>query len=271
MKVAIAQLNSVNHVQKNFTEIEKLVLECFNLPESDRPTIIFFPENSLFFRVDENEKIQAIALEDKVFKNLQALSDRTKFHLHITTAIYHEQKNWNASVLVSPGQQPKIIYKKIHLFDIALDGQKPISESDVFSEGSGAAVFEIEGVKFGSSICYDLRFAELYSIYAKLDVDVILVPSAFLVKTGIAHWDVLLRARAVESQCYVLAPAQAGEHQSVTTKQNRSTYGHTMAVGPWGDVLCEKESGAGLLFLDISTDKCRQVRIQVPMKNHRRL
>lgn len=271
MKIAIAQLNSVNHIQKNLTEIENLIVECLHLPLEERPKIIFFPENSLFFRIDENEKIQAIELSDDIFKKLQALSDRTQFHLHLTTAIYHEQKNWNASVLISPNTEPQIIYKKIHLFDIALIDQKPIRESDVFAEGSAPAIFEIDGIKFGSSICYDLRFSELYSAYAKHEVDAILVPAAFLVKTGAAHWDVLLRARAIESQCYVLAPAQSGLHQSVTSQQSRSTYGHAMAVAPWGDVICQKVSGTGVLFLDISSDQCRQVRSQIPMKNHRRL
>jgi predicted amidohydrolase len=271
MKIALVQLNSVNDIRKNLSEIEVLIRKCGEAPERERPKIIFFPENSLFFRIDEGEKIQAISLNDDVFNKLSRLSLDTGIQLHITTALFDAEKVWNASVLIVPNQPPKIMYKKIHLFDIALVGQRPIRESDVFSEGVQPSVFEIDGIKFGSSICYDLRFSELYRVYARQEVDVILIPAAFLVKTGIAHWDVLLRARAIESQCYVLAPAQSGVHRSVSSDQTRSTFGHTMAVGPWGDVLCQKPSETGILMLDISPDVCRQVRQQIPMKNHRRL
>lgn len=272
MKVALAQLNSVNNIQKNLLKIQNLVLQCDTLPDLEKPKIIFFPENSLFFRIDEGEAMQAITLEDPLFAQLQILSCNSKIYLHLTTAIKHEDKIWNASVLISPEKkQAQIIYKKIHLFDIALVGQKPIRESDVFAQAKAPSVFEVEGVKFGSSICYDVRFSELYSFYAKSEVDVILVPSAFLVKTGRDHWEILLRARAIESQAYVLAPAQAGRHQSTTSGQLRETFGNTLAVGPWGDVLGCLSCEEGLLFIDINTEKCHQVRSQIPMKDHRRI
>ncbi len=174
-------------------------------------------------------------------------------------------------MLISPFAEPRIVYKKIHLFDITLEGQKPIRESDVFTNGEMSTVFEIDGIKFGSSICYDIRFAELYNLYAKQEVDVILIPAAFLVKTGKAHWDVLLRARAIENQSYVLAPAQTGKHQSTSSEQSRETYGHTTAVGPWGDVIECLSDGMDILFVNIDPENCRAVRRQIPMNSHRRL
>ncbi len=271
LKIALAQLNSVNSTEKNFAEIEKLILSCNALPDLEKPKLILFPENSLFFRIDENEKVKALNISDSIFIKLQKLSNEMKIYLHLTTAIEEAGKIWNTSVLISPTEKIKILYKKIHLFDIALVDQKPIRESDVFTHGEEASVFEIEGVKFGSSICYDIRFSELYSEYAKAEVDVLLVPSAFLVKTGIAHWEVLLRARAIESQCFLLAAAQSGKHHSVTSEQFRETYGHTLAIGPWGDVLGVLKQETGLLFFDIDPEQCIRVRKQIPMKNHRRL
>lgn len=271
MRVALAQMTSVNNLEYNFQQIEKIILECDKKSAELKPQIIIFPENSLFFRIDDGEKIQPLSVTDLIFQKLKKLSKTTNTYLHLTTAMLDSDKVWNASVLISPFDEPRIVYKKIHLFDIALEGQKPIRESDVFANGDVSSVFEIEGIKFGSSICYDIRFAELYSLYAKQSVDVILIPAAFLVKTGKAHWDVLLRARAIENQSYVLAPAQTGRHLSTSSEQSRETYGHTMAVGPWGDVIECLSDGVDVLLVNIDPENCRAVRRQIPMQSHRRL
>lgn len=271
MRVALVQMTSVNNLEQNFQQIEKIILDCDKLSAENKPEIIFFPENCLFFRIDDGEKIQPLLVTDLIFKKLKKLSQSTHIYLHLTTAMLDSGKVWNASVLVSPVEEPRIVYKKIHLFDIAIEGQKPIRESDVFTNGEMSTVFEVEGVKFGSSICYDIRFAELYSLYAKQSVDVILIPAAFLVKTGKAHWDVLLRARAIENQSYVLAPAQTGKHQSTISEQSRETYGHTTAVGPWGDMIECLSEGIGVLLVNIDPENCKTVRCQIPMQSHRRL
>ncbi len=270
MRVALAQMTSVNNLDYNFQQIEKIILEC-DKNSAEKPKIIFFPENSLFFRIDDGEKIQPLSITDLIFQKLKRLSETTNIYLHLTTAILDSGKVWNASVLVSPVDETRIVYKKIHLFDITLAGQKPIRESDVFTNGEMSSVFEIDGIKFGSSICYDIRFAELYSLYAKQMVDVILIPAAFLVKTGKAHWDVLLRARAIENQSYVLAPAQTGKHLSTTSEQSRETYGNTTAVGPWGDVIECLSGSLGVVLVNIDPESCRSVRRQIPMQSHRRL
>ena len=180
-------------------------------------------------------------------------------------------QKYNASILIDPVHGLSVVYKKIHLFDIELAGQKAIRESDSFAHGLWPSVWSYEGLLFGSSICYDVRFAELYSKYAKQEVDVIVIPSAFLVPTGRAHWEPLLRARAIESQAYVLAPAQCGLHQSKHHDGARETYGHSMIIDPWGEILSLKESGVGLIYADLNTERVRSVRKQIPMKNHRKL
>lgn len=276
MKITLLQLNSSDEISKNLERIITLVES--HLAEQTRQAIkrtrlFVLPENSLYFRIIEGEALKPLTLDSVEIQALQKLCDRYKVDLHFTTAISDQGKVWNASVLVSPNEPAKIIYKKIHLFDIQLEGQKAIRESDFFTHGEEVTGFEIEGLRFGSSICYDIRFSELYQQLAKNQVDVILVPAAFLVKTGQAHWETLLRARAIESQAYVLAPAQVGEHKTTQVGKiaARFTYGHTMAIDPWGQVVECKAEGVGCLDIEISLDLVRSVRRQIPMSHHRRL
>ncbi len=267
MKIALAQLNSNNNIDHNFNMISELVRSAI----AEKPDIIFFPENSLFFRLSSAAKVQALRIDGEIFQKLARLASETSIALHLTTAIEDNLKIFNASVLIRPGENPEILYRKIHLFDIALKDQAPIRESDSFQNGEVPQTFELNGFKFGSSICYDIRFAELYQMYAGQQVDAILVPAAFLVKTGQAHWEVLLRARAIESQCYVIAAAQAGRHVGENPDEVRETYGHSMAIDPWGKVIEQRQSDVGLLYVKLNKKDIESVREQIPMKNHRRL
>lgn len=268
MKIALAQLNSNDEIEQNLLAMTKLIeLAC-----DQKPDLILFPENSLFFRLNSADEVKALSFKDSAFQNLIALVNKVRIAIHLTTALKDESGQvFNASALLRPDQKPEILYRKIHLFDIELNGQKPIRESDCFMHGEKENIFELNGFRFGSSICYDVRFSELYFKYAKQSVDVILVPAAFLVKTGEAHWQVLLRARAIESQCYVLAPAQSGKHTGNDPSQFRETYGHTMAISPWGQIVAEKNSGVGLVYVELNKNDIQSVRDQIPMKNHRRL
>lgn len=271
MKISLVQLTSGDQIEKNLEQILSLI-ETHLQKQGDSPSRLFIlPENSLFFRVVEGAELKPLKITSSEILNLEKFCNDHKIDLHFTTAMEDQGKVWNASVLISPNQKAQIIYKKIHLFDIRLEGQKPIKESDLFAYGEEVTGFEIEHVRFGSSICYDLRFSELYNQLAKNKVDVILVPAAFLVKTGQAHWETLLRARAIESQAYVLAPAQVGEHKSADGESSRHTYGHTMAIDPWGQVISSKPEGVGCLDIEVSLDLVQMVRRQIPMEFHRRL
>ena len=263
-------MNSIDHIETNL----KTVLDLVALANSqiEKPKLIVFPENSLFFRVNSAIGLAAVEIQSGTCEKLQEAAKVTGINLHLTTALKDaDGKIYNGSMLIEETGVVKIVYRKVHLFDIALTGQRPIRESDVFTGGSLPSTFMIGEIKFGSSVCYDIRFSELYANYAKAEVDVILVPSAFLVKTGQAHWEVLLRARAIESQCYVLAPAQAGIHKSRSTDDQRETYGNTIAIDPWGKILQVIEENVGLIYIDISTDLIKNVRQQIPMKSHRKL
>lgn len=267
MKIGIAQLNSNDNIQQNLEQMKEIVLNA----RSEKPNIIIFPENSLYFRIDQAAVVEPVSLDSHYVTQLKQLCADTQIKIHFTTAVLENGRVFNASVLIDTENNARVVYKKIHLFDIDLSGQKPIRESDVFTHGSDPAILNFEDLKVGSSICYDVRFSELYSVYAKAEVDMILVPAAFLVKTGQAHWEVLLRARAIESQCYVVASAQSGVHRSANIEMTRETYGHSMIIDPWGEIKAVRADGVGIIFAEISRETIDDVRKQIPMRNHRRI
>lgn len=266
MKIAVAQLNSTDDVAGNVIQIKRLMSQA----AGEKPEIVFFPENALFFRLRQNESMLGLKIDSPEIKDLAEHCHSLNMAIHLTTAIEEFEIVYNASVLIEANKKVTLVYKKIHLFDIELHGQKPIRESDAFAHGSEPKIFEFGGLRFGSSICYDIRFAELYTYYAKQQADVLLVPASFLVKTGQAHWEVLLRARAIESQSYLIASAQSGTHRSKTHEMFRETYGHSMVVDPWGQIAETLVDGVGVFYYEITKEEVEKVRRQIPMRNHRR-
>lgn len=272
MKITLVQLNSNDDIAQNVKAIKDIILQHIKLQNVKDQRLFILPENSLFFRVKEGDSLKPLSLNSSPVLELWEFCQENKVKLHFTTAIQTSTGVVNGSVLLEANHEPRLLYSKVHLFDIHLQGQAPIKESDFFQYGSDVTNFVLDDVKFGSSICYDLRFSELYAKHAQKAVDVILVPAAFLVKTGQAHWEVLLRARAIESQAYVLAPAQGGEHRSKDGSSIRHTYGHTLAVDPWGVVLgVMSDNEVGCLDVEIDLEKIKSVRRQIPMSHHRRL
>ena len=157
-------------------------------------------------------------------------------------------------------------YDKIHLFDVDLSTGESWRESAMYSAGSEAVIVADTPVgNLGLTICYDLRFPALFERLSEAGADVIAVPAAFTVPTGQAHWQVLMRARAIEAALFVVAAAQAGQHED-----GRETYGHSMVVDPWGEVLTEMDGAPGLAFVDLEFDRIAEVRRRVPVLEHRR-
>ena len=268
LRVVVCQMTSVDDVQTNLDYILKLL----SSPECAQSDLVCFPENSLFLRVKEGTQIRGLELDHPAFRQLAEWAKLNDCVVHLgSVPLLRGSELFNSSVLIRPDGSVQDSYQKIHLFDVDVQGHKPVRESDVFSPGREVQVFDVRGWKIGSSICYDLRFAELYSKYAASEVDVILIPSAFLVPTGAAHWEILIRARAIESQAYVLAAAQGGRHHGVSGGE-RATYGHSLIVDPWGVILEEcRENGPQTVRAELSRGRITQVRAQIPMKNHRRL
>ncbi len=178
-----------------------------------------------------------------------------------------QEKPYAASVVVDREGRLKGAYLKVHLFDALVgDSVKTYRESDEYASGHEAKVFDSPMGRFGVTVCYDLRFPEMFIQLARRGADVIFVPSAFTEVTGRAHWEVLLRARAIESQCYVVAANQGGKHE-----KGRSTWGHSMIVDPWGEVLDSLEFGEGLLVQNLDMEFLRELRHKMPVQHHRKL
>ncbi len=146
-------------------------------------------------------------------------------------------------------------YDKIHLFDAEIDRKNAFAESRLVERGSTVTTFDLEGRTMGLSICYDLRFPELYRTLALRGASVLFVPSAFTRETGRDHWEILLRARAIENLCYVVAPAQSGEHGG-----GRASYGRSMIIGPWGQILAQCQDGEGFVMADLDFDNLDRTR-----------
>jgi predicted amidohydrolase len=178
-------------------------------------------------------------------------------------------KVYNTCVVVDDTGKLRASYRKIHLFDIEIPGAQggaTFRESATVAAGRAPAVIETPWGKLGLSVCYDLRFPELYRAEAAQGVRMIVVPAAFTLHTGKDHWHVLLRARAIENQAFVLAPAQYGRHN-----EKRTTYGHSLIVDPWGTVLAEMADREGVVVAELDFDHQDKLRKEMPCAGHRRL
>ncbi|HSC89508.1 MAG TPA: nitrilase-related carbon-nitrogen hydrolase, partial [Polyangiaceae bacterium] len=173
---------------------------------------------------------------------------------------------YNTSVVIGRGGELLGSYRKVHLFDVDLPDGTQLTESAGNSAGGEVAVVDVLGLRVGLSICYDLRFPELFAQERELGAQLLTLPAAFTATTGAAHWHVLLRARAIETQCYLLAAAQWGEHP-----RGRRTYGHSLVIDPWGVVLDERAEGLGFVCADVAPERVEQVRSSMPLAAHRRL
>jgi predicted amidohydrolase len=170
----------------------------------------------------------------------------------------------NTSVLIDPDGSIAAAYRKIHLFDVAVDHGPVDTESARVSAGDQAVVADVDGVKIGLSVCYDLRFPELYRTLALAGAEVLAVPSNFTERTGRDHWEVLLRARAIENGAWVLAPGQAGG------PPGQPAFGRSMIIDPWGTVVAQAPDGVGIIRADVDTDRVSAVRRQIPSLANRR-
>jgi deaminated glutathione amidase len=269
LRVGILQTTSIDSVDANLSSVFKALAKLKN----EKCDLICLPENALYLRLDRNKKIEAaFTLKEKFWAQFSEFATDNNVTILIGSIAFKKgKKSTNATVLIAPRKKPKIVYEKIHLFDVDVKGAPPSRESDFFARGRLPKTIQVCGWRIGLSICYDVRFSELYSMYAKKKVDLIMVPSAFLVPTGRAHWHALLRARAIESQAFVVAAAQSGGHKN-TYGQTRETFGHSLVVGPWGEVQLDMgNSGESQAVIDLSIEEIQKVRVQIPMAQHRHL
>lgn len=268
LKIAVCELSSTDNIEANSVQIFTLLSGFYEWESVD---LVCFPENCLFMRLDDNDPVEVIDVKHACIERLRnfAVEKQTCLFLgSVPTKI--NDSVFNSTMIINSDGNCICPYQKIHLFDVVLDNEKKICESNAFSHGKEPFVWEFKGWKVGLSICYDVRFGELYNYYAKREVDMIMIPSAFTVPTGRAHWQVLLQARAIECQAYVVAPAQGGIHQGLGDK-SRKTWGHSMVVDPWGEVLVEVEESPDLVTCNLDPERVAKVRRQIPIGLHRRL
>ena len=285
LRLAVVPMASTDRVEAN---VQSILAQLKSL-ENFKPDLVCFPENSLYFNFNSKlDPTHAFNLTESFWQELAAWSKQNQCYLHLGGIPLREAlapgvsnqagaKVFNASVVVEPSGAVKVLYRKIHLFDVDVEG-RIVRESDSFCAGSEPAILDIKGWRVGMTICYDLRFAELFTHYHKQKVDLILVPSSFLVPTGRSHWQVLLRARAIETQSYVAAPAQVGVHRSLQNPQlaERQTWGESLIVGPWGEILAASSSfdqplSLTPLILELDRAQIQKTRAQIPLLSHRKL
>jgi deaminated glutathione amidase len=219
-----------------------------------------------------NKKLErefAESIPGPTSKTMGALAGELGINLlagSILEAIPGSAKAYNTSLFFGPSGNLLASYRKIHLFDVDLANGTSLRESATREYGDGVAVTDTELCKAGLSVCYDLRFPELYRSLAKQGAELIFVPSAFTAYTGEAHWEALLRARAIENQVYIVAPDQFGK-----SAKSFETHGHSMIVDPWGQILAELPDGPGVITAEIDLDYLAKVRAELPALKHRRL
>jgi deaminated glutathione amidase len=232
--------------------------------------MLFTPEMSGLLDRDSARAAKSIKPQeqDEVLAACREAAAKHHIWLHIGSlaVLVGDGKVANRTFVIDREGEVRATYDKLHLFDVDLPTGESWRESNVYSAGAGVVLVNGTPVgKLGLTICYDLRFPGLFARLAESDADVIAVPAAFTVPTGKAHWHVLLRARAIEAGLFVVAAAQVGHHED-----GRNTYGHSLVVDPWGEILLDMGEEHGVGFADIDLKRISDVRSRIPALNHRR-
>ncbi len=231
---------------------------------------IALPENFAFLRREGNPIPCAQGLDGEIVESVRELARRHRLPILAGTfaeAIEGEQRVYNTSALISETGEIAAVYRKIHLFDVDLGESGGVFRESAFTApGEEVVVAETAFGKLGLSVCYDVRFPELYREMAARGAEWIALPSAFAPETGKAHWEILLRARAIENQAFVLAPAQCGRHSP-----DRASHGHSLIVDPWGRILAEAADEPAVVVADCDLGELKRVRASLPALSHRKL
>jgi predicted amidohydrolase len=270
LAVAAVQMSSQDDLEKNLLRVGELVKEA-----ADRGArVIVLPEGFAHMGTDERkraiaEELDGGATKGPIFRALAEAARASTVHLiagGMPERSPDPERPYNTAAVIGPDGTLIARYRKLHLFDVEVGDGHRYRESSSTMAGATPIVVTVEGFRVGLSICYDLRFPELYRKLTDLGAEVIVVPSAFTLVTGKDHWHVLLRARAIEAQAYVVAAAQWGTHPA-----GRRTYGKTLIVDPWGDVIAQCPEGEGVATATLDRAHLERVRATLPSLRHRRL
>ncbi len=259
LKAAAIQMRSGIDPARNMEALAPLVAEAAQAGA----TFVSTPEMTTCLERNPQRRHDAAAKNenDPAIQTASELARTHKIWLHLGSAAFASGglKIFNRGLVFNPEGAITARYDKIHLFDVDLGAEK-YRESDYIEWGDRAVIADLGGPKLGLSICYDVRFAPLYRRLAQAGADILVVPAAFTRPTGEAHWEVLLRARAIETGSFVIAAAQGGSHED-----GRSTWGHSMIIDPWGKILAQKADDApGIIIAEINLDQAAEARRKVP-------
>lgn len=264
-RAALVQMRSRQTVEPNITAATDLIKQA----AAAGAHYILTPENTSLMELRTKPLFAAITTEnaDQSLKHFKHLAKNLKIWLHIGSLAIKltETKVANRSYLLSPAGTIAAKYDKIHMFDVDLPGGETYRESKNYAPGESAILADLPWGKLGLTICYDLRFPHLYRQLAKAGANMITVPAAFTKQTGEAHWHVLLRARAIETGCFVFAAAQGGLHEN-----ERATFGHSMIISPWGEIIAEMGQEPGWISAEIDLNEASAVRQRIPSLQHDR-
>jgi len=262
---AAVQMVASDDKAANLAEAERWIREAAR----QGARLVVLPEVFIWRGNKKDERYSAEAIPGPTSKRLSALARELAIYLlggSILEEISASEKAYNSSLLFDPSGKLLASYRKIHLFDVDLANGVSLRESATREYGDSVVVATSDLCTMGLTVCYDLRFPELYRGLAAKGADLIFVPSAFTAFTGQAHWEPLLRARAIENQVYVIAPDQFGK-----SPKSFETHGHSMIVDPWGKVIAELSDGPGVITAEIDLDYLAKVRGELPALKHRRL
>jgi predicted amidohydrolase len=266
--VAAVQLSSQDDLAQNLERVRAMVGEA----RARGADVVLLPENFAYFGDEEQKRVIAEdldAAEGPIGRTLAELARAERVWIvggGLPERSSDERRPFNTCAVYAPGGALAARYRKVHLFDVDLPDGTRYRESEATMAGGEAVISDVAGLSLGLSVCYDVRFPELYRALASKGADAVVVPAAFTLQTGKDHWMVLLRARAIESQVYVIAAAQWGKHP-----RGRQTFGKSCVIDPWGEVIAQASEGEGLALATLDPAYLARVRALVPSLRHRRL
>jgi predicted amidohydrolase len=262
---AAVQMTSLADKEANL----RRALELVDLAADRKAVFVGLPENVTYMGPERDKAKAAETLDGPTLQRFSAKAKERRVHLLAGSILESGAPGgrfYNTSVLFGPEGERLAVYRKIHLFDVSIPDGARYRESETIEPGREVVVAATPLAQVGLSVCYDLRFPELYRALAARGAELLCVPAAFTLHTGKDHWVPLLRARAIENTCFVLAPAQVGRHS-----EHRVTYGHALIADPWGTVLAMAGDGEGVAVAPIDLDVLARVRRELPSLQHRRL
>jgi predicted amidohydrolase len=267
MWVAAVQLNSTPDQERNLARARGLIEEAAGRGAQ----LVALPEHFAYLGPEDRRPPSAQPLDGPLVAQFRELAQSLGIFLLLGSfpeVAAPEARLFNTSVLLGPEGQVLAVYRKMHLFDVELPGGPTYQESRFIQPGAEVVVAPLPGTPFtaGLAICYDLRFPELFRALSSQGADLLLLPSAFTLTTGRDHWEVLIRARAIENQAYIVAPAQYGQHSP-----GRRSYGRSLIVDPWGLVLAQALDGEGVCYARLDHERLLRLRRELPCQSHRRM